>query len=693
MLTLAQSLELQRQGRLEEAEQGYRALFEREPDNTDAVFMLGVVRLMRDDAAEAERCFERAVTAKPDIADLHLNLAVARYRAGKHELAERGYEQTLKLDPNALGAHIGLGQIMLNRGEEARAENHFRIALRAGEDGHALTGLGNIMALRGDWDAALRYLTRAVELIPNNAMAQYLLGQTFARKGLLTFARQALERCLQLAPALHEAHAWLAEVQMHEGQPRAAEAHYLHLLSVPGYELRAHAGLGDVARAENRMEDAVTHYRAAIEIDPRQPTPMRMLTVALAALGRNDEVAQTFADYLALVPDDDEVREIRADVLAAIGRNAEASAEWDVLVRRKPALATGHARAAGLKEQQGLFDAALDHALQALALDAGDVDARLVLARGQSRKGEYTAAAKTLAALDGVALSDEQARQRDRALGLCHDHDGDAAAAVRCFAHAQQSLEQALPPLAEPRPELATALAEPAGEPWSHAPVLVLGTPGSGVEQVVALLADQAQLQVLRGRAVTRDRADDFNHPRFQFYCGELDDAARESIRERYLQPLTRSGMAIDRTLVDWLPRWDAHLLAMLRRAMPGTRLLIVDADPRDALLNWLAFGWANGFACKDVETCADWLLRARAHIAHGAELDDPRRLVVRVEDLLADGAAAQELARFLDLDRLDFSAQSRRLAPGRPVTRFASGHWQAYREALAAPFARLQAN
>lgn len=691
MLTLAQSLDLQRQGRLEEAEQGYRALVEREPDNTDAVFMLGVVRLMRDDAVEAERCFERAVQAKPDIADLHLNLAVARYRAGKHELAERGYEQTLKLDPNALGAHIGLGQIMLNRGEEARAENHFRIALRAGEDGHALTGLGNLMVLRGDWDAALRYLTRAVELIPDNAMAQYLLGQTFARKGLLTFARQALGRSLELAPGLHEAHAWLAEVLMHDGEPHAAQAHYQHLLPLPGYEMRALAGLGDVARAENRMEDAVGHYRAVLAIDPRQKVPMRMLTASLAALGRNDEVVATFSDYLDLVPDDDEIREVRADVLAALGRNAEAVADWDLLLARRPDTALGHARAAMLKEQQGQLDQALDHALQALALSAGEVDARLVLARAQLRKGEGEAARGSLAALAGTTLSAEQARQCARALGFVHDRAGEPGDAVRCFAQAQQDLPLSMPPLADPRPELATALAEPAGEPWPHAPVFVLGAPGSGVEQLVALLADQPALQVLRGRAVTRDRADDFNHPRFQFYCGELDDAARESIRERYLQPLTRSGMAIDRTIVDWLPRWDAHLLALLRRAMPGSRLLIVDADPRDELVNWLAFGWVNGFACADVEVSAGWLLRAHRHLDHGAQLDDPRRLVVRVDDLLADGAVAQELARFIGLERLDFSAQSRRLAAGRPLTRFAAGHWQAYREALAAPFARLQ--
>ncbi len=689
MLNLKQSMDLQRQGRLDEAERGYRAIVDSEPDNTDAVFMLGVVRRLRGDAVEAEQCFERVLQAHPKEADLHLHLAAARAMLGKMAEARAGYARAIELNPNAIGAHVGLGQLDLNEGNTAQAEGHFRMALRAGEDGHALCGLGHVMVQRGDWDAALRYLTRAVELVPDFAVAQFLLGQTFARKGLTTFARQAFEKCLQLQPNLHEAHAWLAEVLMHSDQARAAEPHYQHLRTVPGYEMRALAGLGDVARAENRMHDAVGHYRAVLAIDPCQKVPMRMLTVALAALGRNDEVIATFSDYLTRVPDDDEIREIRADVLAALGRHAEAVADRDILVRRRPADAQGHSRIAVLEEQLGQLDKADEHAARALQFDPTDIDARLVRARMQTRKGEHAAARGVLEGLRREALNADQARQQARAFGLIHDAAGEYADAVRCFAEAQRDLPMTLPPLAEPRPELAAALEETAGEPWPQAPLLLLGTPGSGVEQVAALLADQPGLTVLRGRTASLERPDDFNHPRFQLYCGELDAASRAALRERYLRPLLESGMATDRPIVDWLPRWDAHLLALVRRAMPGTRLLIVDADAREAWLNWLAFGWFKGFACADPEGSAEWMARARQHLAYGAQLDDPRRLQVRADDLLADGATAQALARFVGLQRIDFEAQAQRLAQ-RPHNRFAADHWQAYADVLAAPFARL---
>lgn len=691
MLTLKQSMDLQRQGRLDEAERGYRAIVAAEPDNVDALYMLAVARRLLGDSVEAETLFERVVDARPAEADLHLSLASTRQVNGKTEQARAGYQRALALNPNLIGAHLGLGQLALNDGNDQLAEGHFRTALRAGEDGHVLTGLGNVMALRGDWDAALRYLTRAVELLPDNAAAQFLLGQTFARKGLTAFALQALERSLQLEPRLHEAHAWVAEVLMHADRAGEAEAHYRHLLPLPGYEMRAEVGLGDVARAQNRMADAVDHYRAALAIDPRQQMPTRMLAVALAALGRNDEVVDAFGDYLARVPDDDEVREIRADVLVALGRHAEALADRNIIVRRRPADALAQARSALLAERVGELEQALEQAQRALTFDRAQVDARLVLARAQTRAGELAAARATLDGLAHAQLDDEQARQRERALGMLHDAAGEYAAAVQHFAQAQRGLPQSLPPLAPPRPELAAALAEAVDAPWAQAPVLLLGVPGSGVEQVAALLADQGELQVLRGRASTRERPDDFNHPRFQHYCGELDAAAREALRQRYLHPLTSTGMAIDRPIVDWLPRWDAHLLALVRRAMPGTRLLIIDAEPRDALVNWLGFGWVDGFACAEVEACADWLVRARAHIAHGAELDEPRRLVLRADELTGEGPAARTLAQWLGLGRIDFEAQARRLAR-LPRTRFAPGHGAAYGEALAGAFARLDA-
>jgi hypothetical protein len=225
--------------------------------------------------------------------------------------------------------------------------------------------------------------------------------------------------------------------------------------------------------------------------------------------------------------------------------------------------------------------------------------------------------------------------------------------------------------------------------------VLLLGTPGSGVERIAALLADQPGLAVLRDRIGALQRADDFNQPRFPFYSGELSDADRAALRERWLGPLRFANVPLDRTVVDWLPRWDAHLLALVRRAFPGTKLVIVERDPRDAFVNWLAFGWARGFPLPDLALFSAWMHRARDHIHYADALDEPQRLVVDADALLDDPAVnGGALARFLGLDALEpgphFRAMSHGL--GKLPVRFARGHFERYRDALAEPFATLEA-
>jgi hypothetical protein len=280
-------------------------------------------------------------------------------------------------------------------------------------------------------------------------------------------------------------------------------------------------------------------------------------------------------------------------------------------------------------------------------------------------------------------------------LGRIHDREGNAVEAVRCFLEAHRGAPVSMPPLDAPRPELELALTEPVGEPWPNAPVLLLGTPGSGVERIAALLADQPGLAVLRDRIGALQRADDFNQPRFPFYSGELSDADRAALRERWLGPLRFANVPLDRTVVDWLPRWDAHLLALVRRAFPGTKLVIVERDPRDAFVNWLAFGWARGFPLPDLALFSAWMHRARDHIHYADALDEPQRLVVDADALLDDPAAnGGALARFLGLDALEpgphFRAMSHGL--GKLPVRFARGHFERYRDALAEPFATLEA-
>ena len=691
---LKESIEHHRLGRLDEAEQGYREHLEGQPNDAEVLHLLGLLRHQRGASAEAEELLMRAHELAPDKGGIELTLGTLRFQAGDFDGARSHYDKALALDPNIGTAHAGLGQIALMRGEREDAERHFRIALRASEDAQALAGLGALLLERDDLDAALRHLGRAADLAPNDPTIQLALGRAFAKRGTDSFAEKAFLNALRVKPDLHTARQALGALTLKAKRPREAEAHFRLLLAIPGSESAAHVGLGDVARAEDRHEDAIASYRAALALDAKQSAPARALAWSLMRAGRNVEAIEAYDDYLALVPDAHDVRTARADLLMVIGRLGEAAADWRRIANENPADMQAQSRLALIDEHLGQLDAADATAALVLRAQPDDAEMLLVRTRARMREGDDAGARVLLDQIGERPRTEGQQRLYWNYLGRLHDRAGDAAEAVRCFAEAQRGARVSMPPLDAPRPELEIALTEPVGEPWPQAPVLLLGTPGSGVERVAALLADQPGLVVLRDRIGALQRADDFNQPRFPYYCGELSAEDRDALRERYLAPLRAAGVPLDRTLVDWLPRWDAHLLALVRRAFPGTRIVVVERDPRDALVNWLAFGWARGFPCADVPLFSDWLHRAHDHIHYADALDEPRRIVVAADALLDDPLGnGGDLARFLGLEELvpaaNFAAMTHGLG-GLPV-RFARGHWERYRDALAAPFASLE--
>lgn len=314
MITLQDAYNLHQQGRLVEAERGYRGWLSQYPDDPDALHLLGMLRHQRGDGADALSLFARAFELQPDNPNLALAHGTLLRQQGDSGAAGIAYFRALALNPNLGGAHVGLGQLSLDRGDAKAAEEHFRIALRAGEDGHALAGLGTIMLARDDDEAAVRYLTRAAELVPDYAMIQLLLGEALTKRGVLAFAEAALNNALRLQPDLHAARVWLAEVLLKDNRPAEARLHYHSLLPVPGHAVIAQVGLADAARMAEFYEQSIAHYRAALAIDPKLSAPTRMLAWILATLGRNDEVIAAYDAYLRALPDDADMRILRDDV-------------------------------------------------------------------------------------------------------------------------------------------------------------------------------------------------------------------------------------------------------------------------------------------------------------------------------------------------------------------------------------------
>jgi hypothetical protein len=105
---LKAALEKHKTGDVEAAEALYRQILACQPDDADALNLLGVLSLQRCDLDQAHALLKRALEANPDIAEIHNNLGQVLMHQGQKQEAVRCFKTSLKINPNLEIARINL---------------------------------------------------------------------------------------------------------------------------------------------------------------------------------------------------------------------------------------------------------------------------------------------------------------------------------------------------------------------------------------------------------------------------------------------------------------------------------------------------------------------------------------------------------------------------------------------------------
>ncbi len=91
-------------GRFDEARQFYEQVLERQPDNFDALNLLGAVAQNTGDNAGAETTLRKALSIRPEDPDAQYNLGIALMGQGRVEEAIAAYESSLRIAPDSTDA-------------------------------------------------------------------------------------------------------------------------------------------------------------------------------------------------------------------------------------------------------------------------------------------------------------------------------------------------------------------------------------------------------------------------------------------------------------------------------------------------------------------------------------------------------------------------------------------------------------
>ncbi len=104
-----QALGLHQQGRLADAEQGYREVLRDQPHHFDAAYLLGVIALQTRRLGLASDLFSTAIALRPDFTEAYNNRGAALADLGHLEGALSDYDHAIMLQPDHFGAHNNRG--------------------------------------------------------------------------------------------------------------------------------------------------------------------------------------------------------------------------------------------------------------------------------------------------------------------------------------------------------------------------------------------------------------------------------------------------------------------------------------------------------------------------------------------------------------------------------------------------------
>ncbi|MBT7950349.1 MAG: tetratricopeptide repeat protein [Gammaproteobacteria bacterium] len=306
---LQTGLEHHQSGRLQEAESIYLSILKEQPQNPDALHLMGVMAHQVGKNEIAIDLFEKAIRANPNEPDFYNNSGEAFRALKKYDQAIACYKQALEINPGFAGAY-----------------NNF----------------GNVLKEMGKLEEAIERYQQAIVVAPDFPIPYNNLGIVLKDLGRHSEAISRYEQALSLLPDYAEAHSNLGNVLLELEREEDAIIHYQKALAImPGYA-EAHSNLGNALRSLGRQTEAIKHYEQAIALRPDFAMAQYNMGIALDELGRPEDAIGCYESAIAINADYAEAYNNLGFSLQELGRREEAIRNYKMALSLKPDYAAAH---------------------------------------------------------------------------------------------------------------------------------------------------------------------------------------------------------------------------------------------------------------------------------------------------------------------------------------------------------------
>jgi tetratricopeptide (TPR) repeat protein len=252
-------------GRLSQAEIVYNEILQAEPNNPDALHLLGVINHQAGNIDLAIDLISKALKAHSNFPEALNNLGNAYIDLDRFQDAIDSYKIALDIKPNYKMAQNNLCK--------------------------AFFELGNSLIKQGEHETATEKYQEALAIKPDYAIASYNLGVAFSVLGMLKKAERSYIESLSSDPNHAESYSNLGNVLFKFKRYDEAVGNYLKAISIKPDYAEAHYNLGGAYREIGMLNEAKASYHNALEIRPNYVevwNNIKYLTKALQSQGDDD---------------------------------------------------------------------------------------------------------------------------------------------------------------------------------------------------------------------------------------------------------------------------------------------------------------------------------------------------------------------------------------------------------------------
>jgi predicted O-linked N-acetylglucosamine transferase (SPINDLY family) len=361
---------LHREGRLAEASKSYLEVLSLDPNNFDALHLLGVIFYQSRQPGQAVELISKALIINATFETAHTNLGNALADLKRFDEAISSYDQAIALNPCHADAYYNRGIALqaLRRFEDAIQSYTSAISLRPAY-AEAYCNRGDILRELSRLDEALADHNEAIFLNSDHALFHNSRGVTLQKMGRLHEALSSYSKTIALRPDYAEAHLNNGIVLTDLNRLEEALASFQSAVSLkPGFA-EAYNNLSVALEKLKRFEEALTVYDKAVSLKPDYATAHYNRGSALKELKRYEEALASYGQTISLKPEYAEAYSNRGWILHKLMRFDEALANYDQAITLKPDSAQAYANSGGTLRRMERHREAASRYERALELD------------------------------------------------------------------------------------------------------------------------------------------------------------------------------------------------------------------------------------------------------------------------------------------------------------------------------------